>query len=120
MDGRLDRCLFEEVVMSNDVAKRIAEIRAELRRDADAISERYNGAPVAVIVAGSKKANVPQTITVFSELGEGREARMRDQLGILQAAIQIESLKHLLGGRMKQQHNAINRIAEAINLTLLD
>lgn len=83
--------------MSDDVANRIRQIEAELRQDADGISERYGGAPVAIIVAGSQKANVPRCVTVFSNLGEGREGRMRDQLGILQAAIQIEAHKHLRG-----------------------
>lgn len=75
----------------------VAEIKAELKEEAKRISGRYGDAPVAIVIAGSKDAGIRACVTEFANLGEGREGRMRDQLGILQAAIQIESINHLLG-----------------------
>lgn len=57
--------------MTGSNAERVANIKAEHHRDAQAISERYNGAPVVIVVASSESAKVPATITVFSNLGEG-------------------------------------------------
>jgi len=96
--------LIRRVAMARDVG----EIRAELREEAERISERYGGAPVAIIVAGSRAAGVPACVTEFANLGEGREGRMRDQLGILQAAIQIESKRHLVD---KQLNTLAQRVA---------
>ena len=97
--------------MTGSNAERVTNIKAELHRDAQAISERYNGAPVVTVVAGSESAKVPATITAFSNLGEGR---MRDQLGILQASIQIEALDHILGSHLNQYDIRIRKIAEAV------
>lgn len=101
--------------MSDDVNNRIRQIVAELREDADGISERYDRAPVAIIVAGSQEAAVPRCVTVFSNLGEGREGRMRDQLGILQASIQIEALNHLRREPLQRIAKAVRKIAEETN-----
>ena len=100
--------------MTGSNAERVTNIKAELHRDAQAISERYNGAPLVIVVAGSESAKVPATITAFSNLGEGREGRMRDQLGILQASIQIEALDHILGSHLNQYDIRIRKIAEAV------
>ena len=77
---------------ANEPAK---EIQQQIQGDAEEISRRYGDAPVVVIVGGLKAGNVPRTFTAWSDLAEGREGRMRDLLGLLQASIQIESLKHL-------------------------
>jgi hypothetical protein len=66
----------------------------ELNKKAKEISEEFNGAPVVVIIAGSKNSGIPKTITGWANLGEGREGRLRDLLGILEASKQIESLNH--------------------------
>jgi len=65
-----------------------------LNKKAKEISEKFNGAPVVVIIAGSKNSGIPKTITGWANLGEGREGRLRDLLGILEASKQIESLNH--------------------------
>jgi len=70
-------------------------MQTELNNKAREISKEYNDAPTIVIVAGSVAAGVPACITGRANLGEGREGRMRDLLGILEAAKQIESLRHL-------------------------
>lgn len=67
------------------------EIEKDLRKKAEALSEQYGGAPVVVIVGGSKDANIPRSM-LGSSLHEGK--RLRDLLGILEACKQIESLKH--------------------------
>lgn len=73
------------------------EIEKALKEDAARISERYDGAPVVIVVGG--KAPGPKRTMTASSMGPG--ARMRDLLGVLQAAIQIESAKHLLGKRFE-------------------
>jgi len=72
--------------------KKITEVKEEITKDAKNISERYQGAPVVIIVGGLKKAGVPSCVT-------GRwiphsEDRLRDRVGIMQTAIQIESFNH--------------------------
>lgn len=39
---------------------------------------------------------------------------MRDQLGILQASIQIEALDHILGSHLNQYDIRIRKIADAV------
>jgi hypothetical protein len=69
------------------------EIEKKLKPIAIDLSKPLNGAPVVIIVGGSSETQVPITMTATSfEPGGGR---MRDLLGILQASIQIESMKHL-------------------------
>lgn len=75
-----------------------AQMQADLNKKAEEISEEFNGAPTVVIVAGSKDARIPICTTGRANLGEGREGRMRDLLGILEAAKQIESYRHLREG----------------------
>lgn len=77
--------------------RKAAEIEKEVQPYADRISEGQRGAPVVVIVAGSTEADVPRCITVTSS--NLKNDRMRDLLGILEAAKQIKSLNHLMRGR---------------------
>ena len=72
-----------------------SDLRKKLQQEAERISNENGGAPVVVIVAGSKDAGVGACTTAWANLGEGREGRMRDLLGILEAAKQIESHRHL-------------------------
>lgn len=68
------------------------KIEFELKKYADDIAKRYPGAPVVVIVGGSKDADVPRVMTASSLAG--KNLRLRDLLGVLQTSIQIESWKH--------------------------
>ncbi len=68
------------------------EVEKDLRKEAERISVKYNGAETIIIVAGNKKAKLDRCMTGSSM---HRGFRLRDFLGILQAAIQIESHKHL-------------------------
>jgi hypothetical protein len=70
-------------------------IERQLRRTAERISAEYGGAPVVVIVGGSVEAHVPRCMVGSTLHQEGD--RLRDLLGILQTAIQIETLKHFQG-----------------------
>jgi len=62
----------------------------ELEEEAKRISERY-GAPVVIVMGESDEPNVPRTMTAFAG---PPEMRLRDVLGILQDAIQYESIRH--------------------------
>jgi hypothetical protein len=68
------------------------DMERQLCRTAGRISTEYRGAPVVVIVGGSDEANVPRCMVGSTLHQEGD--RLRDLLGILQTAIQIETLKH--------------------------
>lgn len=70
------------------------QLERELDEIARRISEKYQGAPVAIVLAGSKNAKVPRCVTGFSHIGQGREGRLRDLIEILQTSIQIETLRH--------------------------
>lgn len=96
------------------MARDLGEIREHLENEAQRISQQYGGTAVAIIVAGSAAADIPACVTQFANLGEGREGRMRDQLGILQAAIQIESVNHLVGPRIAQFEQRIASIEGAL------
>lgn len=72
-------------------------IEIELRRRAEQISETYRGAHVIVMVAGSAQANVPRCMIGSTLRQEGY--RLRDLLGVLQTAIQIETLRHFFRSR---------------------
>ncbi len=75
-------------------------IEHDLKDEARRISERYKGAPVIVIVGGTgdEELDLKRTMTA-SSYEPGEEGRLRDLLGILQAAIQIESSKHTTARR---------------------
>jgi len=59
---------------------------------AQEISTAYKDAPVIIIIGGSTEAGVPRCMTASSL--QGKEDRLRDFIGILQTAQQIETLKH--------------------------
>jgi hypothetical protein len=83
------------------------QLERELDKEAQRISEKYKGAPVAIVLAGSQAAEVPRCITGFSHLGEGREGRFRDLIGILQTSIQIETLRHF--GKLGERRGVKSR-----------
>jgi len=66
-------------------------LELELRAEAARISARLGDAPVVIVVGGDKDADIPRTVTVSAAKAP---LRLRDLLGILQAAIQTESWKH--------------------------
>ena len=72
--------------------ERVIQIKKEIQGLANTLCDNY-GAPVVIVVAGSKEAQVPQCLTVWKFPGE--ETRLRDIVGVLQTAIQIESKRHL-------------------------
>lgn len=72
-----------------------SDLRRKLQQEAERISSENNDSPVVVIIAGSKDAEVGACTAAWANLGEDREGRMRDLLGILEAAKQIEAHRHL-------------------------
>jgi len=70
----------------------ISQIEKQLFEDAERISQKNNGAPVAIIVGGSSEANIPRCMTASTLHGE--TYRLRDLIGMLHTAIQIETMKH--------------------------
>ncbi len=87
-------------------------IEDELRREAERLSRKYKGAPVVIIVAGHGGLTVPRSM-LGSSLHEGH--RLRDLLGILEAAKQIESLKHFYVGDFGKERRAKMRKAVSRN-----
>jgi hypothetical protein len=71
------------------------EIEKRLKVEAKRISNEHKGAPVVIVVGGDTEAGIPRSM-IASSIG-GRDVRLRDLLGILQTAIQIESWKHFAG-----------------------
>lgn len=67
-------------------------IENKLKLEAERLSSELGGAPVVIVVGGDKEAGIANTLTASSIDVEG--SCLRDLLGILQASIQIESLKH--------------------------
>ena len=84
-------------------------LEKELRKDAERVSKKYGGAPVIVILAGSAEADVSRTM-IASTLHQPGD-RLRDLLGILQTAIQIETLKHFQPPKAKDE--SARRAAQA-------
>ena len=70
----------------------IHEIEKKLLQDAQRISKRHGGAPVVIIVGGYTEADTDIRRCMTASTLQGY--RLRDLLGILQTAIQIETLKH--------------------------
>jgi hypothetical protein len=70
----------------------IHEIEKGLRQEAQRISKRHGGAPVVIVVGGHREADTDIRRCMTASTLQGY--RLRDLLGILQTAIQIESLKH--------------------------
>jgi hypothetical protein len=69
----------------------IHDIEIELKHEAMRLGERYGNVPVVIIIAGSQETKVPRCMIGSNMRGR---YRLRDLLGILQTAIQIETLKH--------------------------
>jgi hypothetical protein len=70
----------------------IHEIEKKLRQDAQKISKRHGGAPVVIILGAYREADTDIRRCMTASTLQGY--RLRDLLGILQTAIQIETLKH--------------------------
>lgn len=68
------------------------DIEKRLKTEAQRLSGEFGGAPVVILVGGSEAANIPRVMT--GSWFQGVDVRLRDLLGILQTAIQIESWKH--------------------------
>ncbi len=66
------------------------ERERELEEEAKKISHRY-GAPVVIVMGDTEEGNVPRTMTAFA--GQD-ELALRDVLGLLETAIQYESIRH--------------------------
>lgn len=70
------------------------DIEKKLKGHAAEISRTLGGAPVVIVVGGDARCGIDQTMTASHIENDGRTPRLRDLLGILQAAIQLESWKH--------------------------
>ena len=70
------------------------DLQEYLHQEPERISRELNGAAVVVIAAGSREARLKHTHIGWAHIADAREGRLRDLLGILQASIQIETLKH--------------------------
>ena len=66
------------------------ERERELEEEAKRISDRF-GAPVVIVMGDTEEGNVPRVMTAFAS---HPEMRIRDVLGILETAIQYESIRH--------------------------
>ncbi len=71
------------------------KIKESLKLHAQKISEEQNGAPIIIIAAGSNNAGISGTITAWANLADDGNGRLRDLLGILETAKQLETLKHV-------------------------
>ena len=68
------------------------ETEQELKAIAQDISEKHGGAPVVIVMGGQNESSILRTMTATS----GAEPmRLRDLVGILETAKQIESWKHI-------------------------
>ena len=68
------------------------ERERELEEEARKISDRY-GAPVVIVMGDNAEGNVPRVMTAFA--GQ-EELSLRDVLGLLETAIQYESIRHFV------------------------
>lgn len=62
----------------------------ELEEEAQRISDRY-GAPVVIVMGDNDEGNVPRVMTAFASQDD---LSLRDVLGLLEASIQYESIRH--------------------------
>jgi hypothetical protein len=69
------------------------QLEAELDQEARRISEKYEGALVAIVLAGYQNTKLPNCVTGFSHPGEGRKNRLKDLISILLTSIQTETLR---------------------------
>ncbi len=83
------------------------QLERELDELARRISEKYNGALVAIVLAGSENVTLPRCVTGFSHHGEGRKSRLKDLIAILQTSIQTETLRQFgdMGARRGVMEN---------------
>jgi hypothetical protein len=65
-------------------------LERELEEVAKEISHRY-GAPVVIVMGDTTESDVPRVMTAFA--GDA-DLRFRDVLGLLQTAVQYESIRH--------------------------
>jgi len=70
----------------------IVDMEMDLKAKAKEISGEYGGSETIIIIAGNKEAGIGRCM-LGSTLILGPN-RLRNLLGILETAIQIESLKH--------------------------
>ena len=84
----------------------VHDIEFKLWDEAELIRDKYNGAQVVIILGGDKSANIERTM-ISSTMHNGE--RLRDLLGLIESAKQIESLKHFkvgdFGIRMNETKN---------------
>ena len=64
----------------------------ELEEVAQELSDRY-GAPVVIVMGNNDEGNVPRVMTAFA--GQD-ELALRDVLGMLETAVQYESIRHFV------------------------
>lgn len=64
----------------------------ELEEVAKEVSDRY-GAPVVIVMGDNDEGNVPRVMTAFA--GQD-ELKLRDIVGILQTAVEYESIRHFV------------------------
>ncbi len=78
-----------------------SKIEKALKAEAERLSAQHRNAPVVIIVGGSDEAKIERTMTATSF--NHSDGRLRDLLGMLQTAIQIETWKHFgLFSRVKK------------------
>jgi hypothetical protein len=65
-------------------------IERELEEVAKEISNRY-GAPVVIVMGDTSESDVPRVMTAFADQSD---MRLRDVLGLLQAATAYEGIRH--------------------------
>jgi hypothetical protein len=80
-------------------------IEKRLRKEAERISKDYNGAPVIIIIGGTGADVQGKGKLNRNMLGTSlhKDYRLRDLIGILQTALQIETLKHFSPDFLKKE-----------------
>lgn len=66
------------------------ERERELEEEAKELSARY-GAPIVIVMGDNGQENVPRVMTAFAAQ---EELSLRDVVGLLQVAVQYESIRH--------------------------
>lgn len=69
------------------------EIELRLKQRAQEISREFNNADIIIIAADQREARINRTM-VASSFGRENPCKLRDLMGILEAAKQIEAYKH--------------------------
>jgi hypothetical protein len=81
------------------------QLEGELDQEARRISEKYEGALVAIVLDGSQNAKLPRCVTGISHPGEGRKSRLKDLIAILLTSIQTETLREF--GDLRTRRSAV-------------